>query len=809
MSAIVNAYIDGDDEHIVLVQRDEAGARITHRVLADYAIYFRNGEVPGDWLRKWRRDPSCRGYRAEGEWLRTRWRGWNARRFILSIAHEEGIETFEGDCNPVKRWMADHPDVTIQAPRRAYVDIETDSRVGPKQAREEGARILTWCVMGEDGSYEVGVLEEDTDAAERVLLRAFYQAMMPYDQMVAWNGDEFDFPIIGKRTKERRLGGGIPRLWLKMDHMVLYERMNLQVAESGDEKQSYALNAVGHAQLGIGKQDFDARKTFQAWDAGGDSLDALVDYMVMDTNLMRGIEAKTGYLKLHQTVAEICGLFPDSWALLPTAQMDAFLLRLGRRRGVHFPTTTRAEKTYDENKYRGSYNKDPPERAGILRNVHVVDFSSMYPSIMVSWNMSYETKVPGPVNGPVPAGMCRTPKTGVCFTTSHTGIIPEALEFFLAKRKEMSARRANCAPGTPEAHDAERWTNGYKVVPNSFYGAQGNAGCRFHRREVAESVSQTGAWLAEKTEWALRERYPGCSVIYVDTDGLWMVGITRDDIEEAVRWLNESFYPKLLADCGCKKNIVKLAYEKEFELLVFIKAKNYVGKFRHYKGKAAVAGSKPEIKGIAYKRGDHTQLTRDFQAEIIDLLMGGMGASKTPGPTEDLALYEEAVGRWRTRILEEPLSIEQIQTVKGLSKCVCFDEKCRAGEHYSTRKSTKGKTVESPPHVRIGRVLKARGEDIGPGSRIAYYVSDGARKPQGVEPACDYTGKCDRNHLWGEVVWPPTQRLLESAFPQHDWRPFNAPKREKVAVDRTEPLPTLPKKPPRRMPESPSGTLFH
>jgi hypothetical protein len=48
MSAIVNAYVDGDDEHIVLVQRDEAGARITHRVLADYAIYFRNGEVPGD-----------------------------------------------------------------------------------------------------------------------------------------------------------------------------------------------------------------------------------------------------------------------------------------------------------------------------------------------------------------------------------------------------------------------------------------------------------------------------------------------------------------------------------------------------------------------------------------------------------------------------------------------------------------------------------------------------------------------------------------------------------------------------------------
>ena len=808
MPSIVNAFVDNDDEHLVLLHRADNGDLESHRVLADFAIYFRKDDVPAATLRKWRRDPHCRGYRPEGEWLRTRWRGWNARKVVVNEMNEEGIATYEGDCSPVKRWMADHPDVTIQAPRRCYLDIETDSRVSPKEARENGARVLVWCVIGEAGEYSVGVLEEDTDAAERALLRAMYAALEPYDQIVAWNGDEFDFPILDKRTKERRLGRGIPRLWLKMDHMVLYERMNKQVAESGEEKQSYALNAVAMAQLGLGKSPFDARKTYQAWEAGGDALDELVRYCVNDTNLMRGIEEKTGYLKLHQTVADICGLFPDSWALLPTAQMDAFLLRLGHRRGVHFPTVMKQEKTYDENKYRGSYNKDPPERAGILRDVHVVDFSSMYPSIMVSWNMSYETRVFGPVNGPVPAGMCRAPKTGVCFSTSHTGIIPEALEHFLAKRKEMSALRASLPPGTPEAHDAERWTNGYKVVPNSFYGAQGNQGCRFHRREVAESVSQTGAWLAEKTEWALRERYPDCSVIYVDTDGLWLVGITRGDVEESVRWLNETFYPKLLAECGCVKNIVKLAYEKQFDRVVFIKAKNYVGRYAHYKGVAAVAGSKPEIKGIAYKRGDQTRLTRDFQAEVIDLLMGGMGISKTPGPTEDIALYEEVVGRWRTRILDEPLTIEEVQTVKGISKCVCTDKGCRS-EHYASRKSTKGNVVEAPPHVRIGRLLKARGEDIGPGSKIAYVVSDGGAKPQGVIPASDYTGTCDRRHLWGEVVWAPTQRLLESAFPKHDWRVFDAPKRPKVVAEVDLSKPRLSKLPPKRIAESSTGQLFH
>ena len=78
MSAIVNAYVDGGEEHVVLCQRREDGSLATHRVLADYCVYFRQDEVPGELRRKWRRDPLCRGYKPEGEWLRTRWRGYNA-----------------------------------------------------------------------------------------------------------------------------------------------------------------------------------------------------------------------------------------------------------------------------------------------------------------------------------------------------------------------------------------------------------------------------------------------------------------------------------------------------------------------------------------------------------------------------------------------------------------------------------------------------------------------------------------------------------------------------------------------------------
>jgi|GEM_PF-3659383 len=836
MSSVVNAYVEADDEHLLLLHRDEeTGELLRHRVRAEHAVYFRRSDVSPQLVQAWRRDHLCRGYRPEGEWLRTLWRGWDARRVVLAEMHERGVQTYEGDCSPVKRWMADHPDVQIQKPRRVYLDIETDSRVSLAEAKERGSRILVWALVDDDGNRQVGVLEEDSDPAERVLLLRLYAALDPYDQICAWGGDDFDFPIIAKRTKERRIAGGIPRRWLRMDHLALYRRLNLQVAESGEEKQSFALNAVALAQLGEGKDAFDSRRTYDAWYAGGDELERLVRYCERDADLMRRIEERTGYVKQNQTVAEICGIFPDTFALLPTAQMDGILLRIGHRRAIHFPSAVKREtlNAY-EAPYKGSYNKDPPEKAGILRDVHVVDFSSFYPSVMVSWNMSWETRVPGPVNGALPPNVARSPKTGICFRTDVLGVAPEAITSMLAERKKWSSVRAALPPGTPEAHDAERWTNGFKVVPNAFYGAQGNPACRFYDRRVAESVSQTCAWLAEKTEWALVERYPSLRVIYVDTDGLWLVGVTGEQVREAVAWLNGEVYPRLLQEAGCVTNIVKLDYEKSFERVVFCAAKNYVGRFAMYKGTAATAHSRPEIKGVAYKRGDKSKFTRDFQAEVIDLLVGGMRASrcscgtdfgpkddacpacgtargnmsKTPGPTEDIALYEEAVARWRRKILEEPLAVEDIQVVKGLSRCVCSDPAHRGrAEHYASGKSSKGNAVASPPHVRVARMLKARGEYVAEGTKIAYVVTDARAKPQGVIPARDYTGECDRRHLWDVVVWEPTRALLSSAFPEHPWKKFDAPvpKREKPPAAEAPPKPA-PRA--RKARASASGDLF-
>jgi DNA polymerase elongation subunit (family B) len=321
-------------------------------------------------------------------------------------------------------------------------------------------------------------------------------------------------------------------------------------------------------------------------------------------------------------------------------------------------------------------------------------------------------------------------------------------------------------------------------------------------RAVAESVSTTGAWLAQQTEAAILDRHPAAAVPFIDTDGVWTHGVTKQEVEQTTKWLNEEHYPRLLKGQGCAKNIVKLAYEKEFSRVVFCGGKNFVGKYLHRKGKPAKPDAKPEIKGIAYKRGDQTMLTMMMQAECIGLLMGGMrelecacghryalssAAKECPGcgkprqwiarvesPTEDLAAYEEMAGRWRARLLEGPLPLEDVQTTKGLSKPL---------EHYGGGKTTTGKDATQPAHVRVAKILAARGEDVGEGTKISYVVVDGDVTPQLVIPACDYDGTCDRRYLW-DRVWSPTLQLLENAFPSHDWSAFDPPKKPRKTVER-------------------------
>ena len=307
-------------------------------------------------------------------------------------------------------------------------------------------------------------------------------------------------------------------------------------------------------------------------------------------------------------------MFPDSASTNPTLQVDGFMLRLGVELGHHFPT-----KRYDDNQnagqYAGAYVMEP-SCSGIVSDVHVCDFGSMYPNIAITWNMSLETKVGRGVEaGP---GTCKAPATGVVFRTDVEGILPLALRTLLDLRKSWNKKKAEAPPGTPEHRDADRRATAYKVAANSFYGVMGSSFSRFYDRDVAESISQQGVWLIQRTlELAGRE---GMRVIYSDTDSAFFMGVGRAQFQDFVRRCNEEHYPRLVRELGCTKNTTSLEAEKGFRRLVMVSKKKYVGWFSYYKKAVATADSKPEVKGLEWRRGDTAALAREFQHGVIKLL---------------------------------------------------------------------------------------------------------------------------------------------------------------------------------------------
>lgn len=851
---IVNCYLDDDGSTVVLHEQTDSGTR-QKKIPGEFVTWHPNSELNKDSLRELKNAPIVSSVREVGSYTRVGWRGEFARRDGREWMKQSGITTLEGDVDPVLLYLVESK-CEIAKPRRCYVDLEADSRV--PLSRKDEMTIVSWALVdGETGEEFSGVLQGDEideqSDAEEILLRGLVDRLSKYDQIVVWEGDwkggEFDSVVLPARCRKNGIDFD-ERRWLWLNQLAVWKRMNMHSAGSGAEKESFKLDVIAHEQIGEGKEEVpefvrarfpEASKrglgamAYDLWKEGGEFRDLLVKYNVRDAALLRKLEAKKGYITIFQATCECCGIIPITRALHPTSQMDGFMLRLGRERDYRFPTKGWREDNEDEEEkqFRGAVVFHPKSvpgdesgptkwlqsdadawrrkhgfHNGIIRNVHVCDFTSLYPSAMRTWNLSAEV-VAGWADDISSAkakygeNVCWSPGTNLVTRIDVVGFLPLALAELIRLRKHWADLAASLEPGSPEWADAMAKSTAYKVIANSFYGAGGSKFSRFNNRDVSEATTQNCVYLLKLTAELAERR--SMSIVYGDTDSNMVVGPTEEGFRRYVQWLNEKEFPKQAKRFNCIENHIKLAFEKTFDRVVFVRAKSYVGRFAQYKGtpakrechgeefkhdqvckqcggKGKLAGD-PEIKGLAYKRGDKGKFARELQGRVIDCLVGGVKVRAKDGsrvsinhdrnydtPTEDLEVYREIVGKMQHHILEGELAVEDVRFSKALNKPL--------------REYAKDAT---DAHVRIARILKERGQAVGNGTRIEYVVVDGTETPQVIIPAEDYAGECDRFHLW-ERVYQPTHDLLIAAFPEqvsewNKWAEVRPKKGRKVKSD--------------------------
>lgn len=708
-----------------------------------------------------------------GDWLRVRWRDRNSMRNEITAGFLSYVPTYEADVDPVRRWMAD-TDVELQRPRAAFLDIETDSRATFQEASDGLARVLCWSTTNSEFDTVQGVLADDDDDAEREILLGFWQEMASYDLIAAWSGDAwsdnarasdvFDFRVMWKRSE--RLGLKVnTRRWLWLSYLKLFQRLNISASDSGDEKQSMKLGDIG-ASLGVGtKDDFDAAKTWEYWRAGGRRRQMLCNYNVVDTELIPKIDAVTNFLDIHYEVSRICNTFPDTRGMNPSTFVDAFMLKLGGKHNVHFPT---AYGMADGQKYPGALVLEP--KRGAHRDVHVVDFSGMYPSIMMSWNMSPETLVKGKLAQQIdpgkdvfkglaergwsndinpilaiPPNTCAAPLTHNLFRTDVKGMFPLGLESLTTMRGKIKKELAATPADSDRWKELDRASKGVKTIVNSFYGIVGNLFSRFYSRSMAESVTGAGVWLLANT---IQEASRcGMATIFGDTDSGAFKNVSDDEIMRFVKRCNEKLYPELLKDHHAPSNYIKLGYEKKFGLIVIIEKKRYFGKFSHYEG-TPVVGYKAEIKGMEYKRGDTARLARQLQERIMIKML----QEECFDPDE----LEKIVVEFKEFCLFGEVPKEDVVIAKSLGKPL--------GDYVETG------TSPLPAHVKVARQIAAKGARVTEGTRVEYVITDASKSPQVVIPAEEFDGNFDRHYLWMNAVYPPTFRVLVEAANDVRWK---------------------------------------
>jgi len=510
-------------------------------------------------------------------------------------------------------------------------------------------------------------------------------------------------------------------------------------------KRSFALDAVGENVLGIKKIKLPV--------SGGkmhtllkDRAHILEEYNRRDVEIMLGVEKKREFLALHYALCSICRTFPHRGSTFPNELADGMLLRMAIQEDKHFASRRYREINEDYKKYEGAYVLDPI--IGFHTDIQVPDFASLYPSIILSWNMSNETMLQDGVqySSDVMSDHAVATATGVRFRTDFEGMIPKALRILIEKRGEYKKRSKELDMASDEYKNVTRLSTAVKVVANSFYGLMGNEGSRYHNREIARSVTLTGQLLIREMMRYFERK--GFTSVAGDTDSVF-VQTSVSEMNLMLRDINDNFIPALLNKFGCRTHAVSMDFDKGFKTLLIVTKKRYAGKLGLHKGRDAPEDMMPEIKGLEIRRSDWARYTQDLQLKYIKLLL-----ECDVDPSDiDNALREEG-----QIFFSKELTVEELVINKGLSK---------KPKDYPIK----------PPHVRVAQWLIDEGREFFVGMKIPYIVMGHKPNVEAIH-ADEYNGTCDRSYYWEKQILPSILRLIRARFPGYMFSDFKEPRQE-------------------------------
>ena len=619
---------------------------------------------------------------------------------------------------------------------------------------------------------------------EHDLLSTFASILRDYDPDVVagYNSNEFDFPYLLERAKQLRVDLRAGRDGSSCYLRKIVNSTNISITgrivvdllpiiRSSYSLKQYTLRNAAAELLKMEKYDVDPKEIESLWADGGEGLRRFISYSRRDANLAQRLLLDLRLMDKYIALSRASGaLLQDIVNGGQSGMVENLLLRRfgeGNRVVPPKPDADLSEERYiDSDELKGGAVLVPEK--GLLEDIVILDYKSLYPTIMMAHNLCYSTVVPRG-QGPASDKTITAPSGGRFVSPEVSpGIVPQVLKELLDQRTQTKRQMKRATDEERRFLDAKQYA--MKILLNSFYGYSGYARARLYSLDLANAVTSFGRENIVKTKNIIDEigsvyivdgnvvqksdltfgksvaKRFDLSVVYGDTDSVF---VRLKPLQGEVTLEEAELIGKKIAETVTSSlpQPMELVFEAFARRAIFLAKKRYALWVFEPSGEAWK--DRIKVRGMETVRRDWCDLTSKTLNKCLELVLKE-------------GKVDEAVDHVR-------FIINRIQNLNLTDDPEILEELTLTRRYTKSTSSYKNKQ----PHIQLVEKIKKRGGQVpGVGDRVPFVIVKGksSRKNKAlfVDRAEDPSYVLEKNipldteYYVEKQILPPVLRIFES-----------------------------------------------